>query len=232
MTCTQLLKNLTVLLVEDESNLAHLLRNAIGDHFARFALAHDGEEGLTKVQAIHPDIVITDITMPNMDGLEMSTILHEENPDLPIVILSAYSDKEYLLDAIDIGVSKYLIKPFDPDELLEILCTLARKMDKAKRIALMPPFQFDTEEKKLFRDGTMVRLSRRENRFFDHLLSRSNRFLTTENIKSLLWEDDDVTDERLRVFINRLRQKTDPELIGNVVGQGYVLRTSPPLTQG
>jgi len=231
MTCTQLLKNLTVLLVEDESNLAHLLRNAIGDHFTRFELARDGEEGLSKVQTIHPDIVITDITMPNMDGLEMSTILHEQNPDLPIVILSAYSDKKYLLDAIDIGVSKYLIKPFDPDELLDVLCTLAQKMDKAKRIAIMPPYQFDTEEKKLFRDGTMVRLSRRENSFFDHLLSRSNRFLATENIKSILWEEEDVSDERLRVFINRLRQKTDPELIGNVVGQGYVLRTSRPGNQ-
>ncbi len=232
MTCTQSLNNLTVLLVEDESSLSVLLQNAIGNHFAHFEVAQDGEEGLSKVQSIHPDIVITDITMPHMDGLEMSAILHEQDPSLPIVVLSAYSDKEYLLDAIDIGISKYLIKPFDPDELLDILCALAQKMDKARRIPLLPPYQFDTEAKKLFDGDAMVRLSRRENKFFDHLISCSNHFLATENIKSILWDEDDVSDERLRVFINRLRQKTDPELIGNVVGQGYVLRTSRPESQG
>ena len=78
----------------------------------------------------------------------------------------------------------------------------------------------------------MVRLSRRENRFIDQLLSRPNHFLTTDTIKSILWEEEGVSDERLRVFINRLRQKTDPELIENVVGQGYVLRTSRPEQQG
>ena len=228
MTCTQSLKNLTVLLVEDEPSLSALLQNAIGNHFAHFEVAQNGKEGLSKAQSIHPDIVITDITMPHMDGLEMSTILHEHSPSLPIVVLSAYSDKEYLLDAIDIGISKYLIKPFDPDELLDILCTLAQKMDKAQRVPLLPPYQFDTGVKKLFSRDAMVRLSRRENKFFDHLLSCPNHFLATENIKSVLWEEDDVSDERLRVFINRLRQKTNPELIENVVGQGYVLRMSHP----
>jgi len=232
MTCTQLLKNLTVLLVEDEPHLAHLLRNAIGSHFARFELAHDGKEGLSKVQDIHPDIVITDITMPHMSGLEMSGILHEEDPDLPIVILSAYSEKEYLLDAIDIGITKYLIKPFDPDELLDVLCALAQKMEKARRTALMAPYQFDTGEKKLFHDKTMVRLTQRETRFLDALLAHPNHFLPTEDINTTLWNDENVTDERLRVFINRLRQKTDPALIENVVGQGYVLRMSRPGKQG
>ena len=224
MTCTAILKNLSILLVEDEHALAHLLQDAIGDQFARFELAYDGQEGLIRTRQMHPDLVITDITMPRMNGLEMSGILHEESPNLPIIILSAYSEKEYLLDAIDIGITKYLIKPFDPDELLDVICTLARKLHQTNRIALMPPFQFDTHEKKLFSDGIMVHLSRRENLFLDRLIASPNRFLTTEAIKIALWDDATVSDERLRVFINRLRQKTAPELIENIVGQGYVLR--------
>jgi len=228
MNCTHILKNLSVLLVEDEKNLAQLLHNAIGDHFAQFRLASDGEEGLQKALEHKPDIVITDINMPRVNGLEMSTQLHAKYPNLPIVILSAYSEKEYLLEAIDIGISKYLIKPFDPDELLEVICSLAEKLEKSHRISLMPPFQFDRNSKKLFRDQVMVRLSRRENLFIDHLLASPNHFLTTENIKTALWDEDNVSDERLRVFINRIRQKTDPSLIENIVGQGYVLQTKRP----
>ncbi len=228
MTCTHILKNLNILLVEDEHNLAHLLRDAIGNQFAQFKLAYDGQEGLSLAQEMQPDLVITDITMPQMSGLKMSSILHETSPTLPIVILSAYSEKEYLLDAIDIGITKYLIKPFDPDELLDVICTLARKLHQSNRITLMPPFQFDTHEKKLFNDGIMVRLSRRENLFLDQLIARPNHFLATEAIKIALWDDETVSDERLRVFINRLRQKTAPELIENIVGQGYVLQTKPP----
>jgi DNA-binding response OmpR family regulator len=227
MTCAQRLKNLSVLLVEDEHNLAHLLSNAIGDKFKQFTLAHDGKEGLKKTLDLHPDMVITDFTMPNMNGLEMSALIHEEHSDIPIVILSAYSEKEYLLEAIDIGITKYLIKPFDPDELLEVICTLSIKLDKASRIALLPPFQFDTVSKKLFNDNIMVRLSRRENLFIDHLIASPNHFLSTNHIKTTLWDDENVSDERLRVFINRLRQKTHPNLIENIVGQGYVLRTQP-----
>lgn len=225
MNCTHILKNLSVLLVEDEQNLAHLLRDAIGDQFKQFLLAHDGEEGLKITKQIEPDMVITDITMPKMNGLEMSTAIHEHYPTLPIVILSAYSEKEYLLEAIDIGITKYLIKPFDPDELLEVICTLAHRLKQSRQITLMPPFHFDTDAQKLFKNGIMVRLSRRENLFIDRLIASPNRFLSSESIKATLWDEEDVSDERLRVFINRLRQKTHPDLVENIVGQGYVLRT-------
>jgi DNA-binding response OmpR family regulator len=232
MTCAQRLKNLSVLLVEDEHNLAHLLNKAIGDTFKQFILAHDGEEGLKKTLDLRPDMVITDITMPNMNGLEMSALIHEEHPEIPIVILSAYSEKKYLLEAIDVGITKYLIKPFDPDELLEIICTLSAKLNKARQITLLPPFQFDAIGKKLFNDNVMVRLSRRENLFIDHLITSPNHFLPTNRIKTVLWDDEGVSDERLRVFINRLRQKTHPDLIDNIAGQGYVLRTQPAQSRG
>jgi len=228
MNCTHIFRNLSVLLVEDEQDLAHLLEKAIGDQFRTFALAHDGKEGLEKARDLQPDLVITDITMPRMNGLEMSAALHAERPDLPIVILSAYSEKEYLLEAIDAGITKYLIKPFDPDDLLEVICALMQKLGKTRRITLMPPFAYDTGSKKLFKNGIMVRLSRRENLFIDHLLASPNLFLSNEAIKHTLWDDPDASDERLRVFINRLRQKTDPRLIGNIVGQGYVLRREVP----
>jgi len=224
MQCKEILKTLSILLVEDEHSLAYLLRDAIGDQFKTFALAHNGVAGLEATRTMRPDLVITDITMPKMNGLEMSEEIHEVMPDLPIVILSAYGEQKFLLEAIDLGVRKYLIKPFDPDELLDVICSLMQKIKQNARVPLMPPFQYDTANQKLFCDGEMVRLSRRENLFVDYLFGSPNHFRTSEEIKEKLWDEETVSDERLRVFINRLRQKTDADSIGNIVGQGYVLR--------
>ncbi len=228
MSCDNILENLSVLLVEDERNLAELLQAGIGDRFDKFTIAYDGLEGLSTAEAITPDIIITDITMPKMDGLKMSAEIRKKRPSVPIVILSAYSEKDYLLEAIDVGVTKYLIKPFDPDELLDVLCDLMTQKKGGDRIDLMPPFQYDLNSKKLFKNGVMIRLSKRENRFVYNLINSLNYFMEPEHIKSSLWDDDVVTDERLRVFINRLRQKTDPDLIGNIVGQGYMLNKQAP----
>jgi DNA-binding response OmpR family regulator len=227
MNCEQRLKSLTVLFVEDEHNLSHLLQDAIGDRFRHFALAQDGEEGLSRTLQMRPDLVITDITMPKMNGLEMSDEIHKHFPQMPIIILSAYSEKEHLLQAIDVGVIKYLIKPFDPDELLEAICSLATRIQTIKHVSLLEPYTFDLSAKRLFKRGILVPLTQRENLFIDRLLAAPNRFMTTEEIKEAVWGDPQAADERLRVFINRLRQKTDPDLIKNIVGQGYMLPVFP-----
>ncbi|WP_456486150.1 response regulator transcription factor [Hydrogenimonas sp.] len=213
-----------VVLVEDEPRLAGLLKEAIGDYFERFVVAYDGIEGVAKIRDVKPDVLITDITMPKMNGLEMTGVVKKEFPDLPVVILSAYSDKEKLLGAIDAGVVKYFIKPFDPEELLTYLCSLAKTLKKRSLIALKEPFAYDLQSEQLFKNGILIHLSQRESRFIAQLLHSPNNYLSNEAIKERLWEDENVSDERLRTFIRRVRKKSDKSLIENISGQGYVLR--------
>ena len=224
MSCRTKLSQLNILLVEDEKRLAELLKKAIGDYFAGFWIASDGIEGLELFRKRKPDVVITDITMPKMTGLELAEAIKKESPDTPIVILSAYSDKEKLLGAIDVGVVKYFIKPFDPEELLSYLCTLADRIKKQSLIRLLEPFTYDLQSEQLFKKGVLVHLSKRESRFIAQLLYSPKHYLSNESIKERLWEGEAVSDERLRTFIKRVRQKSDKRLIENVSGQGYVLR--------
>ncbi|WP_353663081.1 response regulator transcription factor [Hydrogenimonas sp. SS33] len=224
MACRTKLAPLKLLLVEDEKRLAELLKEAIGEYFSSFVLAHDGVEGLQKFRTLRPDIVITDITMPKMDGLALAEKIKKEKSDIPVVILSAYSDKEKLLGAIDAGVVKYFIKPFDPEELLAYLCTLAEQIKKKSLVPLMPPFSFDLQSEQLFRKGVLVHLSPRESRFIALLYHSPNHYLSNEAIKERLWDEDLVSDERLRTFIKRVRQKSDKGLVENVAGQGYLLK--------
>jgi DNA-binding response OmpR family regulator len=212
-----------VLCVEDEVNLAHLIRGALGSRFKEFLLAYNGEEGLDIFRARHPDVVITDITMPGMDGLEMAREIHRINPEIPIIVLSAYSDKEKLLGAIDAGIVKYFIKPFDPEELLGYLESLAEKLAQDRQIYLEPGFLYDRGEGILYRGKDPLYLNEREHRFLDTLLSKPGHILDSAAIKELLWPGERTTDDAVRVFINRFRQKTDRELIRNRSGVGYYI---------
>jgi len=225
MHCDALLKNLTVLFVEDEESLLQLLVSALGRRFLRYDLARDGQEGLQKASTLQPDIIISDITMPMMDGLSMADMIHKEHPDLPIIILSAYSDKEKLLHAIDAGITKYFIKPFDPDELLAYLCTLAGKIAHAQQVRLMEPYHFDSKEKQLLKHNQVVKLTPRELEVIAYLVKTPNHIISNAQIKEVIGREKEVSDESVRVFIRRLREKTDKSLIQNLPKQGYMLQT-------
>ncbi|AXH12284.1 response regulator transcription factor [Halarcobacter bivalviorum] len=218
-----LLNDLKILCVEDEENISKLLKNAIGENFYSFAIAKDGIEGLEKFEKVSPDIIITDIMMPKLDGLEMTKKIKELNDSIPIIILSAFSEKEKLLKAIDLGISKYFIKPFDPEELLEYITVLAQKIDKQRVICLNKYFSFDVNSKNLFEKESLIKLSKREKEFINLLVKSKKDFVSIDTMKTILWEDEVVSDERIRTFIKRLRQKTNKELIVNISGQGYLI---------
>ena len=217
------LKELKILLVEDEEKLASLLKSAIGDSFYSFHISPNGEEGLEMFKTLSPDIVITDIMMPRMDGLEMSKEIRALNEDVPIIILSAFSETDKFLNAIDVGVVKYLIKPFDPDELLEYIRELSKKFE-SKLIELVDGFTFNTTKNSLYKNSRYVSLSKNENKFIQLLMQSSKDGDTTvdeEMIQKSLWKNEEVSSQRLRTFIRRFRAKTSKDLVLNIKGEGY-----------
>ena len=218
----ELLKTLKILIVEDEKRLAQLLKDAIYDSFFSIVIAKDGNEGLKKFKTFKPDIIITDIMMPFCDGLEMTQKIKELDENIPIIVLSAHSDKEKLLKAIDLGINKYFIKPFDPEEVIEHINKIAPKLRKQKQVILKDNFIFDNNSSTLYKNSSLVILTKREKEFFHLLIKHKNSLVTTKQIKTTLWEED-VNDERLRTFIKRLRLKTSKDIIENISGQGYLI---------
>ena len=220
---SKFLKKLKVLLVEDEETLSSLLKNAIGDSFYSFFVANNGKEGVEKFIELSPDIIITDIMMPDMTGLEMAKEIKKIDSKVPVIILSAFSETENFLDAIDIGIIKYFIKPFDPDELLEYIESLEDIIGN-KIIILDSGFTYNKTKKRLYKDTRYVKLSKKENDFFELLMQNYEedvRIVSDDVIKNNLWKDEEISDERLRTFIRRLRVKTSKNLVQNIKGQGY-----------
>ena len=218
----ELLKTLKILIVEDEKRIAQLLKDAISDYFFSVVIAKDGIEGLKKFQTFKPDIIITDIMMPLSDGLDMTIKIKELDSFIPIIILSAHSDKEKLLKAIDVGISKYFIKPFDPEEVIEHINKIAPSLHKQKQVLLKEDFIFDNNTMSLYKDNSLITLTKREKEFLFLLIKNKNTIVSNQYIKEVLW-DEEVNDERLRTFIKRLRLKTSKSIVENISAQGYLI---------
>ena len=220
------LSKLTVLFVEDEQDIRDALEGAIGDEFTKFIVARDGEDGLKKFKKYKPDIVIADIMMPVMDGLMMSKQIKHLSRQTPIVILSAFSEKERLLGAIDAGIDKYLIKPIDPDELLKTLKIISKELLAHNDVVdLGLEYQFDKNRRVLVKEGTTIFLTKKELLFISILVKNLGVFVLHEEIKKYVWTNKKVTDSAIRTFIKRVREKTDKEFIKNIPGLGYKINT-------
>ena len=217
-----LLKTLKILIVEDEKKLASLLKESILDTFFKVIIAKDGDEGLKKYHSFKPDIIITDIMMPFCDGLEMTQKIKELDENIPIIVLSAHSDKEKLLKAIDLGINKYFIKPFEPDELISYINKIVLKLQKEKKVLLKEDFIFDNNSLSLYKNNTLIELTKREKEFFFFIIKNKNNLVLTQTLKDKLWEKN-ISDEVLRTFIKRVRLKTSKELIENISAQGYLI---------
>jgi len=220
------LNSLTVLFVEDEKELRNALEGAIGDEFEKFIVARDGDDGLKKFKKYKPDIVITDILMPIRDGLEMAKDIKHISRETPIIVLSAFSEKERLLKAIDVGIDKYLIKPIDPDELMLTVNYIADELlSLDKVVELGSGYQFDKNRKVLVQKGKTITLTKKELLFISILVKNLGVFVLHEEIKKYVWTNKNVTDAAIRTFIKRVREKTGKEFIKNVPGLGYKINS-------
>ncbi len=219
-------KNLTLLYVEDEDNIRNLLQSAIEDEFKEIIVANNGNEGLKKFKKYQPDIVISDILMPICNGLEMSKNIKELSKDTPIILFTAFSEKEKLLSAIDIGIDKYLIKPVDVDELLNVVKEIAlNKLSISNIVELDKKYTYDKTKHILYKNNEKVKLTKKELNFIKVLIQNIDTFISHEELKSKVWSNKKVNDAAVRTFIKRFRTKTDYDFIENISGLGYKIKS-------
>ncbi|EAK2349249.1 response regulator transcription factor [Campylobacter jejuni] len=215
-------KELIILVVEDEVKARESMINILSERFSKVIGAQNGDEGLKKFKKFKPDLVITDIAMPIMDGLDMAREIKEISDDVPIVVLSAYSEKERLLHSIDIGIDKYLIKPVDIEELFKVLDYLiGEKIEANMLVKISEEYQFNKTKRTLIYSGGEIVLTKKELAFISLLLKQPGALVLHEDIKKNVWIGEYVSDTAVRTFIKRVRDKVGEDFIKNVPSLGY-----------
>ena len=225
-----------ILVIDDEPQILRALRTILSAHHYRVTVARNGEEGLALAAAEHPDVIILDLGLPDMDGIQVCEQLRQWT-QVPIIILSVRSDESDKVKALDRGADDYLVKPFGTEELLARLRValrhLAKSQGEPETVITSGDLVIDLARHIVTLSGAEVKLTATEFKLLAYLAGHANRVLTHQNILNHVWGPeyrDNV--EYLRVFMSQLRKKLEtqpkqPVRLLSEPGIGYRFITDP-----
>ena len=215
-----------ILLIEDELEFADYLKRGLTYAGYRVCLAHSAEDGLEKFDQNRPRLLILDVMLPGMDGMDACRRIREKGFTGPILMLTARNAIPDRVMGLDAGADDYLVKPFAFDELLARLRTLQRRTGDVDSRMTFADVELDKNLYTVRRADKPISLTRTEYHLLTHFLAHPRQVLTREMLILELWgQDAEIQPNLLDVYIARLRRKLgDPPLIHTVYGIGYMLK--------
>jgi two-component system, OmpR family, response regulator len=224
------MKSLKILLAEDDMNLGTLLRNYLNAKGYEAILFKNGKEALKDYKSGDFGLCILDIMMPEMDGLTLAREIKSLTPNIPVIFLTARSQKEDVLDGFRGGADDYITKPFSMEELVFRIEAIMKRVTSSRPEKKEGPFklgkyEFDPHKQILAFEGEPVKLTTKESELLELLCTHGNDILERNFALKSIWIDDNYFNARsMDVYITRLRKylKKDPSVkILNVHGKGY-----------
>lgn len=217
-----------ILLVEDDTALVEALKKAlVTEGFAVNSLSK-GKQAVISVKTELPDMVILDLGLPDMDGLDVMRAMRKTSVELPILILTARSSLDDKVAGLDLGADDYLVKPFDVDELLARIRVIERRASSFKHSGITVGNVFlDTVSHEVSVAGEAVNMSRREFMLLKGLMENAGRVLTKGSLESKLYSwGEEVSSNTIEVHIHHLRKKLPDGFIQTMRGVGYIIKRS------
>ncbi len=216
--------NLTLLYVEDDEIIRENAVEYLRNYFKEVFQTKDGLEALAVYKEKKPDIIITDIEMPRLNGLEMAKKIRKEDKTTPIVITTAFTDTHYLMQAVELQLIKYIVKPVSSKKLNEALKLLSEYLHVNSILSIDKDKYYDNLNKCLMIDKEIVTLTQKEFQLFDLLAKNHHRVVNYEEIENTVWYDDYMSKDALRALVRTVRKKLKGEYIENISGFGYRLK--------
>ncbi len=211
----------TVLYVEDEDGIRNNILEILKCFFKQVFSAKNASEGLNKYLENRPDLIITDIKMPNQTGIEFIKKIRQTDSKTRVIITSAHTDLDYMLQATELHLIKYIIKPITEDKLMEALDSFIGSFKDNKMYNLNTNWFFDSSKSIVFNENEEFSLTKKESKFLKLLITK-NRIITYEELENLVWDEENImTSNAMRLFIKNLRKKLPNNYIKNIQGIGY-----------
>lgn len=202
-----------ILVIDDEFQITRVLKRSLGAHRYDVRTASDGESGLDLFRDFHPDLVITDLSMPEMSGIEVCREIRKTS-SVPIVILSVRGEEQTKVEALDAGADDYVTKPFGMDELLARVRAALRRSpeDESANSIEVGDFRVALADRQVFVRGEAVHLTPKEFELLAHMIANHDRVLTHRALLGKVWGGEYTEQtEYLRVFVGNLRKKIEPD---------------------
>ena len=202
-----------ILVIDDEFQITRVLKRSLGAHRYDVRTASDGESGMDLFRDFHPDLVITDLSMPEMSGIEVCRAIRKAS-DIPIIVLSVRGDESVKVQALDAGADDYITKPFGMNELLARVRASLRRgpaEPEPQDVVEVGDFRLDNTKRIVAVNGREVHLTPKEFELLGYLIEHHDRVITHRTLLAKIWGSDYTEQtEYLRVFIGTLRKKIEP----------------------
>lgn len=219
------LKKSSILLAEDEENLRNSFKKVLLLYVDKVYAASDGEEALDFYNKYHPDILITDLKMPKLNGLDLIKIIRKENENIPIIVTSAYTDQSFLLESIKLSLIEYVVKPIRDTNLSELLEECANRLFKNSKtiVKLEKEAFYDYDNKTYLYKKETIHLTSKEIEFIEILLAHKGSLVTKHNIEDKLYIYEEAPPSALKNLVFKLRKKLEVDIIKTVSKLGYMI---------
>ncbi|MCC5929038.1 MAG: response regulator transcription factor [Cyclobacteriaceae bacterium] len=223
---------MNILLIEDEHNVASFITKGLEEEGMKVTVSHNGEEGLGLALKGKYDLIILDLILPGLDGLDVCKNLREEKGnETPVIMLTALDSTENIVAGLNTGADDYLPKPFKFQELLARIQAITRRVQKNSnhRVLTFEDLSLNLDTKVVERAGKIIKLTAREFTLLEYFMRNPQKVLSRLEIFQHVWEVNfDLGTNIIDVYVNYLRNKVDKgfpiRLIHTVVGMGYVMK--------
>ena len=216
----------SLLYVEDEVSVREMAVEYLELFFVDIYTASNGEEALEIYKDKKPDVIISDIEMPKMNGLQLASLIRKKDLTTPIIITTAYTSVEYLLEATELNLIKYLVKPIKEEKLEEALkiCFERLASSSPSVVALTDKYLYDTFNCTLQYEGKIVELTTSQIKLLNLLIKNKNRAVSYVEIENHIWYDRVMSKMALRSLIYDIRRLISKEIIENISKTGYKIK--------
>ena len=219
--------DLTLLYVEDDEIIRKQAIMYLEKLCKKVWGARNGLEALEVYEDYKPDIIISDIKMPKLNGLEMATKIRKTDKKTPIILATAFTDTDYLLKAVELQLIKYLVKPISSTKLLDALSLAYGHLhqDQVSIIHINQDTIYDTLNKTLIINNEIIKLTKNELLLLELLAKKHQKAVSYEEIENTIWLDTGMSMDTLRSLVRLLRKKLPNITVENVSGIGYALKS-------
>ncbi len=216
-------ENIKILYVEDDNIARENAIEYLENFFTHIYEASNAVSALQIYEKYKPDIIVTDIQMPKIDGLEFVKRVRQKDKKVQVIVITAFCHKEYLLKAIELQLVKYLVKPVNEKDFEQalFLCLNALEEDISNIVKLDSESYFDTFNRTLVVNNQIIKLRAKEILFLELLIKNKNRYVSYEEIESYIWFDSVMTKDALKTLVKNIKMKIAKDLILNLTNIGY-----------
>jgi DNA-binding response OmpR family regulator len=219
-----------VLVVEDDDAIAQVLQRSLRMEGYEVRIAGDGVAALDEAHAFLPDLMILDLGLPGLDGVDVAKTMRQAGDDTPILVLTARDGVEARVEGLDAGADDYLVKPFERQELLARLrALLRRRPPRGQAMLAIADLRLNPDTHEVTRNGRPVDLTQREFELLEYLMRNERIVISRQRLLDEVWGYDPFSmTNTIEVFVSNLRRKLEaggePRLLHTIRGAGYVLR--------